>query len=145
MNGLMVDPSFLEVFNFPLQKGSSATALAEPNSLVLTQQAAEKIFGKSDPIGQTLTISSCGDFIVTGVLQEFASKTHFEFEMLGSLTATPPMRPSVSCSAACSAAPAPFDADDAITVESLAQQMGAPSAAYWMIGLRDVPMRYRAS
>ena len=37
------------------------------------------------------------------------------------------------------------DADDAITVEWLAQQMGAPSAAYWMIGLRDVPMRYRAS
>ena len=37
------------------------------------------------------------------------------------------------------------DADDAITVESVAQQMGAPSAAYWMIGLRDVPMRYRAS
>jgi alanine racemase len=37
------------------------------------------------------------------------------------------------------------DADDAITVEWLARQMGAPSAAYWMIGLRDVPMRYRAS
>jgi alanine racemase len=35
------------------------------------------------------------------------------------------------------------DAGDAITVEALAQQLGAPSAAYWMIGLRDVPMRYR--
>jgi alanine racemase len=37
------------------------------------------------------------------------------------------------------------DGGDAITVETLAQQVGAPSAAYWMIGLRDVPMRYRAS
>ena len=37
------------------------------------------------------------------------------------------------------------DAGDAITVESLAQQVGAPSAAYWMVGLRDVPMRYRVS
>ena len=28
-----------------------------------------------------------------------------------------------------------------IRVESLAEQVGAPSAAYWMVGLRDVPMR----
>lgn len=89
MNGLMVDPSFLEVFNFPLQKGNAATALAEPNGLVLTKRSAEKIFGTSDPIGQTLLISGYGDFIVTGVLEEFASKTHFEFEMLGSLSALP--------------------------------------------------------
>ena len=34
------------------------------------------------------------------------------------------------------------DEGDAITVESLAEQLGAPSAAYWMVGLRDVPMRY---
>ncbi len=89
MNGLMVDPSFLEVFNFSLEKGNPATALAELNGLVLTQQSAEKIFGKSEPIGQTLSISGYGDFIVTGVLQEFAGKTHFEFEMLGSTMALP--------------------------------------------------------
>jgi alanine racemase len=37
------------------------------------------------------------------------------------------------------------DRGDLIRVESLADQVGAPSAAYWMIGLRDVPMRYRVS
>jgi alanine racemase len=37
------------------------------------------------------------------------------------------------------------DDGDAITVEALAQQLGAPSAAYWMVGLRDVPMRYRVN
>lgn len=89
MQGLLVDPSFLEVFNFPLLKGNSATALTEPNSLILTQHAAGKIFGKSDPIGQSLSVSGYGDFVVTGVLEEFASKTHFEFEMLGSTMALP--------------------------------------------------------
>jgi putative ABC transport system permease protein len=89
MQGLLVDPSFLEVFTFPLLKGNPATALTEPNSLILTQQAAEKIFGKSDPLGQTLSVSGYGDFIVTGVLKEFESKTHFEFEMLGSTMALP--------------------------------------------------------
>ncbi len=84
MNGLLVDPSFLDVFNFPLEKGNPATALSEPNGLILTSQAAEKLFGKTDPIGKAITISGNGDFMVTGVLKVFESKTHFEFEMLGS-------------------------------------------------------------
>jgi putative ABC transport system permease protein len=87
LNGLMVDQSFLEVFNFPLEKGNAATALTQPNSLVLTPQSAAKMFGTSDPIGQAVTITGSGDFVVTGVLKEFPSKTHFDFEMLGSTTA----------------------------------------------------------
>jgi len=37
------------------------------------------------------------------------------------------------------------DDGDAISVESVAEQLGAPSAAYWMVGLRNVPMRYAAA
>lgn len=89
VTGLMADPSFLEVFNFPLEKGNLATVLTEPNSLVLTKGAAEKIFGQREPLGQTLTISGYGEFQVTGVLKEFPGKTHFEFEVLGSTAALP--------------------------------------------------------
>ncbi|MCK6617196.1 MAG: ABC transporter permease [Cyclobacteriaceae bacterium] len=87
VRGLFVDPSFLEVFNFPLEQGSSTTALQGPNSLILTQQSAEKVFGPIDPIGQTLTIGKLGIFTVTGVLQELPGKTHFEFEVLCSTEA----------------------------------------------------------
>src|SRR5690349_14535456 len=45
LNGLLVDPSFLHVFNFPLEKGNPSTALKEPNSIILTDKAAEKLFG----------------------------------------------------------------------------------------------------
>ena len=31
----------------------------------------------------------------------------------------------------------------AIAVEDVAMQLSAPSAAYWMVGLKSVPMRYR--
>lgn len=89
VQGLFVDPSFLTVFNFPLAKGNPATALTEPNGLVITQQTAERIFGNTEPLGQTLTVSGYGDYTVTGVLKEFISKTHFEFQILGSLTALP--------------------------------------------------------
>lgn len=86
VHGLFVDPSFLEVFNFPLAQGSTATALQEPYSLILTQQSAEKIFGTTDPIGQTLTLGKLGTFTVTGVLHPLPGKTHFDFEVLSSMT-----------------------------------------------------------
>jgi putative ABC transport system permease protein len=89
LSGLFVDPSFLQVFNFPLEKGNPANALKEPNSLVLTQQAAEKLFGAAEPLGKTLTLGEYGEFIVTGILKEFPSKTHFEFEVLASMNGVP--------------------------------------------------------
>ncbi|MDH4057447.1 MAG: ABC transporter permease [Cyclobacteriaceae bacterium] len=90
IRGVFTDPSFLQVFNFQLDKGNPATALNEPNNLVLTAEAAEKIFGDKNPLGQTLTISGFGEFTVTGVLKKFPGKTHFEFEVLGSATALAP-------------------------------------------------------
>ena len=89
LNGLLVDQSFLHVFNFPLEKGNPSTALKEPNSIVLTDKAAEKLFGKREPLGQTLTFGGYGEFTVTGVLKPLISKTHFEFEVLGSANAIP--------------------------------------------------------
>lgn len=89
VNGLLVDPSFLNVFNFPLEKGNPAKALLSPNSLVLTQESARKIFGERDALGQTLTVNGYGEFVVTGILKKFPSKTHFQFEMLGSMHAVP--------------------------------------------------------
>jgi|APTNR8051073442_1049403.scaffolds.fasta_scaffold00360_31 putative ABC transport system permease protein len=89
--GLFVDPSFLKVFNFPLEKGNPANALAEPNSLVITLETAQRLFGDREPLGQTLSVGSYGEFTVTGVLKAFPSKTHFEFEVLGSLNALPGM------------------------------------------------------
>ncbi|MBL7861663.1 MAG: ABC transporter permease [Cyclobacteriaceae bacterium] len=87
VRGLFVDPSFLEVFNFPLEQGNPANALQGPTSLILTQRSAEKIFGTTDPIGQTLTVGKLGTFTVTGVLSELPGKTHFDFEVLCSTEA----------------------------------------------------------
>ena len=34
------------------------------------------------------------------------------------------------------------DGDEEIAVETVARQLGAPSAAYWMIGMKNIPYRY---
>jgi len=94
VRGLFADPSMFRVFNFPMAKGDPATALNEPNNIVLTSSAAEKIFGNSDPFGQTLTISGYGEFQVTGVLEPLPGKTHLDFEVLGSSALLPALEKS---------------------------------------------------
>jgi len=89
VSGLFADPSFLKVFNFKLEKGNPATALSSPAGLVLTQETARKIFGNEDPLGKTIEIKGYGNFSVTGVLDKFVGKTHFEFEVLASMNALP--------------------------------------------------------
>jgi len=89
MNGLIVDPAFLEVFNFPLDQGNPATALREGNGIVLTEKMAQKIFGQQEALGQTITMGEYGSFKVSGVLSKFPARTHFEFEALVSTSLLP--------------------------------------------------------
>jgi len=81
-----VDTSFLDVFPFELLRGDPATALAEPNSLVLTGEIARKYFGEEDPMGKMIRLNDQASMKVTGVLKDIPANTHLKFTMLGSLT-----------------------------------------------------------
>jgi putative ABC transport system permease protein len=87
VHGLFVDPSFLKVFNFELEKGSLESVLNEPNGLVLTHETAERIFGNTEPMGHVVSLGKLGEFQVSGVLKKITGKTHFDFEVLGSTAA----------------------------------------------------------
>lgn len=52
LNGYFTDAAYLSMFNFPLLRGNAATALANPNTMVVTGAAAARIFGQKDPIGK---------------------------------------------------------------------------------------------
>ncbi len=77
-----VDPSFLFLFAFPLVQGDKETALNSPYSLLLTEEMAEKYFGKSVPIGQTVTINNQHEFTVTGILKNIPHNTILQFDFL---------------------------------------------------------------
>jgi len=89
LEGLIADHSFFEVFNFPFEKGNPATALKEANGIVLTIETAQRIFGQTDPLGQTISVTGKGEFKVTGVLKKFIKKTHLEFEAIASMDVLP--------------------------------------------------------
>lgn len=87
--GLDVDKPFLTMFSFPLLEGSSAHALDDVNSVVLTQTLAGKIFGKQDPMGKMVKIDNKDAYKVTGVMKDLPNNTQFDFEYLVSLAGSP--------------------------------------------------------
>jgi putative ABC transport system permease protein len=84
----LVDPNFFSIFTLPMIKGDAKTALAKADGIVLTQQTAEKYFGKEDPIGKIIEVNtdSIRIYKVTGVIKNTPSNSHFHFDVLGSMT-----------------------------------------------------------
>ena len=84
---LLADPSFFEVFDFPLLRGDASTALAGRNSVVLGHEMALRLFGDADPLGQSLSIASLAtadveDFTITGVAAPVPRTSSIRFNML---------------------------------------------------------------
>lgn len=76
------DPAIFDIFTFPLNQGDPKTALATPNSIVLTETMAKKYFADVDPIGQVVTIDNKMEYQVTGVLQDVPENSHFKLDFL---------------------------------------------------------------
>jgi putative ABC transport system permease protein len=85
-NGIQfVDTNFLSLFSFPLVSGDRATALSRPYSAVLSRRAAEKYFGKENPLGKTLIINRTVSVTVTAVASNLYENSSIDFEMLASM------------------------------------------------------------
>ncbi|HTF21761.1 MAG TPA: ABC transporter permease [Chryseolinea sp.] len=80
-----VDPGFLSVLSFPLIRGDVNTALADPNSIVLTESFARQLFGEHEAFGGEITMAQ-GEykipFTVKGILKDLPSNTDFHFDFL---------------------------------------------------------------
>lgn len=81
-NIAIVDPEFLNIFNFPLTSGDKNTALTNPNSIVLTEDMAEKYFGDKNPIGELVETDDGKVFNVTGILKNVPENSHISFNFL---------------------------------------------------------------
>jgi len=90
-----VSPSFLNMFTFPLVKGSQDSSQEDLSSILITEDAAEKYFSREDPINKTLRINNKQDFIVRGVLENVPRNSHLKFDFLLPFAALENMREDV--------------------------------------------------
>lgn len=88
VSGYYTTPSFFDVLSFKLKKGNPQTAFQNPGAIVLTESAARKLFGDSDPINKTIKVENNQDFqagIVAGVMEDPPMNSHLKFEVLVSM------------------------------------------------------------
>jgi putative ABC transport system permease protein len=86
IGGMYAESSFFNIFSYQLKEGNPQTALNEPYSIIISEEAALKFFGSDDPINKILTLEKLGDFTVTGVLRDMEKKSHFRFDALFSFS-----------------------------------------------------------
>jgi putative ABC transport system permease protein len=80
--GLFADPEVLQVFTFPLKEGNPRTALAGPQSIIISENMARACFGKQDPMGKIISATNGDTFQVTGVMENVPKNSHLNFDYM---------------------------------------------------------------
>lgn len=80
-NVFYTDPSFFDIFSYPLIEGDVKNQLIDPNSVVISDRLAKKFFGEENPIGKTLKIWGYQDSRVSGIIGN-RSNSHLNIDML---------------------------------------------------------------
>ncbi len=70
------DENLFDVFTLKILEGDPKTALKEPFSVMLSEDAAKKYFGTEDPMNKILRANNQFDVKVTGVYQKFPANSH---------------------------------------------------------------------
>lgn len=83
---LFADSNFFRFFSFRLKRGAAGDVLSRPFAVVLTETAAKKYFGRTDPVGKTLLLDDRYRLEVTGVAGDPPSNSSLHFELIASLS-----------------------------------------------------------
>lgn len=87
MNVTFADPQIFSVFSFKLKSGDANNALKDPHNIVLTEKAAEQLFGKTNPLGKTIEIKNdekFEPFVVSAIAENLPANSTITFDILGS-------------------------------------------------------------
>lgn len=77
------EPQFFNIFDFEWLAGDKKTALSEPNTVVLTQDEADKFFGDwRDAMGKVIKYENKTSLKVTGILKSLPANTDFPIKIV---------------------------------------------------------------
>jgi putative ABC transport system permease protein len=83
------EPQFFNEFDFEWLAGDKKTGLSEPNTVVLTQDEAEKFFGSwRDALGKVIKFENRTNLKVTGILKNMPTNTDFPLKVVISYAST---------------------------------------------------------
>jgi putative ABC transport system permease protein len=87
--GCATDPSFFKLFEYHFLEGNASSVLREPNTVVISENMAKKIFGDGPALHKVIHISGnlngAHDFVVDGVFRPIDQPTHIDANFFISL------------------------------------------------------------
>jgi len=89
-DGFLADSTLFDVFTYELNEGYAKQALAQPNSVVLSEKLAHKLFGEETALDKMITISQGGkqdEYRVTGIFKE-KYNSHIKANFFTSITSS---------------------------------------------------------
>ncbi|HUP13987.1 MAG TPA: ABC transporter permease, partial [Niastella sp.] len=81
----LVDNDFFSMFSFPVVQGNKITPLADLGSVVLSEKAAEKIFGSENPLGKIISANVGGEWktlAVSAIIKDFPRNSFVTCDVL---------------------------------------------------------------
>lgn len=79
------DSTFFHTFSIPMVAGEAASALTQPNTIVLSETMARKYFGDENPLGRSLRLNTNFSVQISGVMADIPPNTHFHPDFLVSM------------------------------------------------------------
>jgi putative ABC transport system permease protein len=86
------DPGLFDIFTLPMVNGNPATALVEPNSVVITESTAKKYFNSTNVVGKTFLFNDKENYKITGVIKDIPKQSHFNYDFFLSMSSFPESR-----------------------------------------------------
>lgn len=87
---IVADPAIFSIFSFPLLSGDINSVLSRPATAVISETAAKKYFGHTNPVGQVLTMDRESKVTITGVFMDIPLNSHFRAGIILSITTLSP-------------------------------------------------------
>ena len=80
-NVFFADNTFFNIFSHEFLKGDPLSSMANPDSLIITEDIARRIFGSENPVGKALALPGPGNrtIQVSGVIKNVPRNSHFRF------------------------------------------------------------------
>jgi len=76
------DSLFFKVFPYQFLQGNAATALNQPNAVVLSEEVSKKLFGNVNTIGKTIKVYNHNDYVITGIYKAPNSPSHMDVALV---------------------------------------------------------------
>jgi putative ABC transport system permease protein len=81
---MYADQELFDIFTIPFIHGNPQEALTRPQTLVISERMAQKYFGSSSPIKETLEMNR-KEYEITGVVADSPENTHLKYDFIASL------------------------------------------------------------